>query len=273
MRGLTPGLFVLCMAARSFAQPAPPAPEPAPPTPQPEQPAPPPAEPDFAKATELYNAASQAMTESRFDDASRDFLAAYDITKDSVLFFKIGTAYEKAGKCSAALGYYERYLAEAKPAENFATLARERIDACKATLPQKPAEPAEPAPKTETPAPSNTPSKNKDRAWLFVGGSLAFATAGAVLAYSTASSEQDVKDLYVSNNGKPPEFDAETKERYDDLIAEGKRYQALAWTSFGLAAGCAIGATIFFLKARNEDITVTPVVTPKETGVSATLRF
>ena len=33
------------------------------------------------------------------------------------------------------------------------------------------------------------------------------------------------------------------------------------------------GATIYFLRARNEDITVTPVVTPKETGVSATLRF
>ena len=270
LRGLTTGLFVLCVAAQAFAAPTP-APSPAPPVPPPDQPAAPSAEPDFAKATELYNAASQAMNESRFDDASRDFLAAYEITKDPVLFFKIGTAYEKASKCSAALGYYERYLAEAKPADNFATLTRERIDACKATLPQKPAEPA--APKTEPPPADVKPSKNKDRAWLFVGGSLAFATAGAVLAYSTASSEQDVKDLYVSNNGKPPEFDAETKKRYDDLIAEGKRYQVLAWTSFGLAAGCAIGATIYFLKARNEDITVTPVVTPKETGVSATLRF
>ena len=277
LHGLTVGLFVLCLSAQAFAQPTPEPspPAPSPPAPQPDQPAAPPAEPDFAKATELYNAASQAMNESRFDDASRDFLAAYEITKDPVLFFKIGTAYEKASKCSAALGYYERYLAEAKPADNFATLTRERIDACKATLPQKPAEPAEPAApaaKTEPP-PSDKPSKSKDRAWLFVGGSLAFATAGAVLAYSTASSEQDVKDLYVSNNGKPPEFDAETKKRYDDLIAEGKRYQVLAWTSFGLAAGCAIGATIYFLKARNEDITVTPVVTPKETGVSATLRF
>ncbi|HEX5057883.1 MAG TPA: hypothetical protein VFV99_00930 [Kofleriaceae bacterium] len=279
LRGLTTALFVLCAAAQAFAAPtpapapAPPVPPPAPPMPQPDQPAAPAAEPDFAKATELYNAASQAMNESRFDDASRDFLAAYEITKDAVLFFKIGTAYEKAGKCSAALGYYERYLAEAKPADNFATLTRERIDACKATLPQKS---AETAPAAATPEPSATdikPSKNKDRAWLFVGGSLAFATAGAVLAYSTASSEQDVKDLYVSNNGKPPEFDAETKERYDDLIAEGKRYQVLAWTSFGIAAGCAIGATIYFLRARNEDITVAPVVTPKETGVSATLRF
>ena len=116
------------------------------------------------------------------------------------------------------------------------------------------------------------PSADKDRAWLFVGGALAFATAGAVLAYSVNSAEQDIKDLYVSNNGRPPEFDDETRERFEDLEAEAKRYEKLAWTAFGLAAGCAIGATIFFVRDRG-DVVVTPVVTPKETGVAATLRF
>jgi tetratricopeptide (TPR) repeat protein len=271
MRGFVAGAFILCLAARSLAQPAQPA--------TPGAPAPPaaPAAPDYARATELYNAATQAMTEGRGDDAARDFLAAFEITKDPVLFFKIGSAYEKAGKCSEAIGYYERYLAEAKPAESFVTLTKERIAACKATLPaakpQPPTEAAKPAELSPPPAaPIEQPSKNKDRAWLFVGGSLAFVTAGAVLAYSAESAEQDVKDLYVSNNGGPPEFDAETKERYDDLVAEGNRYQYLSWASFGLAAGCAIGATIFFLRDRN-DVSVTPVVTPKETGVSATLRF
>lgn len=269
MRGFVAGAFTLCLAARSFAQPAEPAAAAAP------------VEPDYSRATELYNAATQAMNEGRSDDAARDFLAAFEITKDPVLFFKIGSAYEKAGKCSEAIGYYERYLAEAQPAESFVTLTKQRIAACKATLPSakpqppdtaKPVEPAETATTAPTAAPFEQPSKNKDRAWLFVGGSLAFVTAGAVLAYSAESAEQDVKDLYVSNNGGPPEFDAETKERYDDLVAEGNRYQYLSWASFGLAAGCAIGATIFFLRDRN-DVSVTPVVTPKETGVSATLRF
>lgn len=263
---LIASLLTVCLVTRSFAQPAPPT------------------EPDFARASELYNAAAQAMTDSRFDDAARDFLAAYEITKDPVVFFKIGTAYEKAGKCGDALGYYERYLSEAKPDENFTTLTRDRIDACRATLSAKapeapppapvPASDAAPAPTPvpEPSAPITMPSRNKDAAWLFVGGSLAFITAGAVLAYSVSSAEQDVKDLYVSNNGRPPEFDIETRERYDDLVAEGRRYEVLAWTSFTLAAGCALGATMFFLRARN-DITVAPVVTPKETGVSATLRF
>ncbi|HEY5948334.1 MAG TPA: hypothetical protein VIV40_22710 [Kofleriaceae bacterium] len=268
MRGVATSLFVLCVAARSFAQPAP---EPAPP------PAPPPEQaptdsPDFAKATELYNAATQAMTDNRPADAARDFVAAYEITKDPVLFFKIGSAYEKAGNCTEAVRYYERYLAEASPAESFATLTHERIDACKAAVPAPAPQPAKPTEPAAATAAVVEPSKNKDRAWLFVGGSLAFVTAGAVLAYSTQSAEQDIKDLYVSNNGQPPEFDATTKQRYDDLVAEGKRYQYLAWTSFGLAAGCAIGATIFFLRDRNE-VSVAPVVTPQQAGVSAMLRF
>ena len=258
MRGLVAATFVMCVAARSFAQPA-------------ES-----ASPDYARATELYNAATQAMNEGRGDDAARDFIAAFEITQDPVLFFKIGSAYEKAGKCPTAIGYYERYLAEAKPDEAFVTTTKQRIDACKATLPTaKPDVAPTVLPKPDAPAatPMVEPSKNQDRAWLFVGGSLAFVTAGVVLAYSAESAEQDIKDLYISNGGNPPEFDAETKERYDDLVAEGDRYQYLAWTSFGLAAGCAIGATIFFLRDRNDEVSVTPIVTPKQTGVSATIRF
>ncbi len=268
-------LFVLCLTARSFAQPAPPA-----------------SEPDYARATELYEAATRAMDEGRPDDAARDFLAAYAITKDPVLFYKIGSAYEKAGNCREALGYYQRYLDEGKPADNFVALTRERIEACTAQLNTTP-----PAPEPEPPAPPDTapadapaasptdapveppadtpipqPTVNQDRAWLFVGGALAFVTAGAVLAYSTSSAEQDVRDLYIANNGRPPEYDANTKKRYEALIDEGRRYEILTWTSFGLAAGCAIGATIFFLRDGGE-VSVAPVVTPKETGVSATLRF
>jgi tetratricopeptide (TPR) repeat protein len=264
MRAWICGLIPLCVAARSFAQEPPPS-----------------SEPDFAKATELYNTAGQEMNAGQFDDATRDFLAAYEITKDPVLFFKIGSAYEKAGKCNEALGYYERYLNEAKPEENFVTLTRDRIKACQVALGPKPATPPAaqqidsalaPAPNPNEVPPPMTQSKNADRAWLFVGGALAFVTAGAVLAYSANSAEQDVKDLYVSNNGKAPEFDATTKDRYDDLLAEGHRYEVLSWTSFGLAAACAAGATVFFLRDRG-DVSVTPAVTSKQAGVSAMIRF
>jgi hypothetical protein len=155
-----------------------------------------------------------------------------------------------------------------------------------APAPAPPAEPApapEPAPAAEAPAPVETPlppapeaaplsSGTKDAAWLFVGGALTFVTAGAVLAYSTRSAEQDLKDLYATTSGRPPVFDEETQQRYDDLTAEGRRYEILAWTSFGLAAVCAGGAAYFFVKASNESsVTVTPTATPTSAGAS--LRF
>src|SRR6185369_14145213 len=46
------------------------------------------------------------------------------------LFYKIGRANERAGKCDAALLYYARYLREGNPSEAFAATTRERITAC-----------------------------------------------------------------------------------------------------------------------------------------------
>lgn len=236
-----------------------------------------------ADPKDLYDAATKAMEEARYPDAIRDFTAAYELTQDPVLFFKLGTAHEKAGDCATALTYYKRYLAEAKPEQQFIDLTNERIKACEQPPPTpEPAPPPDPAPAPAPevtpptplpPAPVDvTPSRSKDIAWLFVGGALTFATAGAVLAYSTSSAESDIKDLYVSTGNMPPDFDANTKRRYDDLVAEGERYELLSIISFGLAAGCAAGATLFFWKASNEDKpAVTPVITP--TGASVRFAF
>lgn len=115
-------------------------------------------------------------------------------------------------------------------------------------------------------------SRNKDLAWLFVGGALTFITAGTVLAYSTSSAEQDLRDLYVGPTGDTPDFDDQTREQYDDLVREGERYERLSWISFGLAASCAVGATIFFVRASREtEPTLSPLITPTSAGVS--LRF
>lgn len=158
------------------------------------------------------------------------------------------------------------------PSEPEAPPAAQPTSPAEPATPPAPAaavEPAETAPKPEsTPTPAIAPSKNKDIAWLFVGGALTFVTAGAVLAYSTGSSEQDLRDLYVNTNGDPATFDAKTRERYDELVAEGERYERLAWVSFGLAAGSAIGATIYFVRAsRERDVRVTPVISPTTAGV------
>lgn len=258
--------------------------------------------PDLERAKQLYTSAQQAMTDGRFADAARDYGAAYEITRDPVLFFKIGTANEKAGKCDVALIYYGRYLKEASPSPDFVATTKERITACGGNADAPPEPPTEqpvpppekpPEPPAPAPAPTDQPAAGEGSAapppppppalrgrhqgpWLLVGGSIAMLTVGVVLAYSADASENDLEDLYVGLEGNPPVFDARTKKRYDDLVAEGERYEKLSWISFGAAAALAGGAAIWFFLDRDDNENkpvIAPTVRENGAGVSATLRW
>jgi tetratricopeptide (TPR) repeat protein len=85
---------------------------------------------DLTRARELYRAAEAEMQAGRFDDAVRDYGAAYELSADPALLFKLGHAHERAGNCPAALAYYARYLREGKPGEPFIALTRAHIAAC-----------------------------------------------------------------------------------------------------------------------------------------------
>ena len=291
--GLAAGLATLAVHGDSGAQPAPPA-------------------PDYAKAKQLYDSATAEYDKGDWSDAERDFGAAYEITKDPVLFFKIGAAYEKAGTCEIALSYYTRYLREAKPTQSFIDLTKDRVDACggdwKVVLAaagmtsNATPEPAagsgsgsgsDSGSAAETGSGSGSGSDiapltglgsatvaekphTRDLPWIMVGGALAFATAGAVLAYSASSSEQDIKDLYVGLDGKTPVFDTKTQQRYQDLLDEGHRYQYLSWGAFGVAAGFGIAATLIFIHdhvVEERRVLITPTATPTSAGAAVTLHF
>ena len=299
--------------------------------------------PDFARAKQLYDTASSELDKGAYTDAVRDFGAAYEITKDPVVFYKIGVANEKAGKCDVALVYYARYVREAKPAQHFIDVTKEHVAACGGdwrSLEAKPVDKPDTLAGMDTgsgsasgmdkklptggnvdagsgnyeirTAPSNANADagsgsdagsavgsdavgadagsgsgppapvighrhGRDLPWLMVGGALAFVTAGAVLAYSASSSEQDIRDLYVGLDHMSPVFDAKTQQRYQELLDEGHRYQYLSWGSFAIATGFAAAATILFVRDRDEQeqqrVIVTPTASPTGAGVSATIRF
>jgi tetratricopeptide (TPR) repeat protein len=274
--GLAAGLATLAVHGDSGAQPA----------------------PDYAHAKQLYDAATAEYDKGEWSDAERDFSAAYEITKDPVLFFKIGEAYEKDGKCEIALSYYGRYVREAKPAEAFVYLTKNRVEACGGNFADMSSGSA-----SELAVGSGSGSdvgsdagsgsaevvtglgsgsavvekpKSRDLPWLMVGGALAFATAGAVLAYSASSSEQDIKDLYVGLDGKTPVFDTKTQQRYQELLDEGHRYQYLSWGAFGVAAGFGIAATLIFIHdhvVEERRVMITPTATPTSAGAAITVHF
>jgi hypothetical protein len=251
------------------------------------------AQPDsVSRARELYQLAEQAMQQRRYADASRDYGEAYEITKDPVLFFKIASAAQGDGKCDTALIYFRRYLSEAKPNEAFTKLTQEKMAACGEPAapvepapppppPPSPPPPPAPPPQVQPPQPSPPPPAPTTKlisrhrlAWMLVAGSVATLTVGAVLAYSANAAERDVADLYVGLLGVPPQFDANTRRTYDDLVAEGRRYERLSWVSFGLAGALAAGAAIRFVTDRpTERVELTPAVTPTTASVTATIRF
>jgi hypothetical protein len=118
------------------------------------------AQPDMTEASSLYRSAEQAMADKRYDDAARDYGAAYEISKDAILFFKIASALDKGGKCPVAVTYYRRYLREGKPSADHQKLTTERIAACEASKPATaPTAPTAPAPTPTAPATGSTSDK------------------------------------------------------------------------------------------------------------------
>src|SRR5262249_45500201 len=70
--------------------------------------------PDFEIAKRHYLAGKNAVAAGDYEAAIREYILAYDITKDPTLFKQIGGAYEAEGKKTEAAVYYRRYLAEMK---------------------------------------------------------------------------------------------------------------------------------------------------------------
>ncbi len=274
--------------------------------------------PDLARAKDLYLSAEKAMTDGRFADAIRDYGATFEITHDAILFYKIASAHQKAGKCDVALIYYGRYVKEARPTDRYLELTKARVRECGGDVRAMPqsgtpipdagsATPASgsgsadagsavgsaaPGPGSADPGPGSgdgsatvtgvgsgsaapAPVLGRHRAaWLLVTTGIAFVTIGSVLAYSANSAESDITDLYVGFTGTPSDFDDKTRATYDDLVAEGRRFERLSWLSFGLTGATAIGAIVLFKTGSGEKpVVVTPTASPEGAGVRATLRW
>jgi hypothetical protein len=239
----------------------------------------------LATAGKLYKAAEAAMASGSFDDAARDYGAAYEITKDSLLFFKIASAHDRGGRCPVALNYYRRYLAEGNPAPEFVTLTNQRIASCEkpdvplAAYKVRP-ETLEPVKMVDVVEPVHSTGTKRTLAWVATGTSLAFATVGAVLAIAANSTQADIDDLVATRltSGRPPTFDGTTKSRYNDLIKTGERSERLSWAAFGLAGAAAATATYLFVTSKDHTESaptaqVTPVLGRDYASVQATVRF
>ena len=243
--------------------------------------------PDYAAAKKHYTTGQVALSEKRYSDAVREFGAAYEITKDPVLFFKIGEAHDGAGDCAKALPYYERYVKQGKPVGEHLAATEQRIATCKRKVARE-SSPPPTEPTTEKPPVEKSPDEKqklvteksggagspsaagsgeavvdaqpsaftdqptswkRTTAWISVGLTVAFATTGVVMGLSASSREEDIENLvgFRDAAGDPSTYTGTTKTRYDDLVDEGDRFNLLSRVAFGIAGATAITAAIFFV--------------------------
>jgi hypothetical protein len=262
-----------------------------------------PGQPDFAAAKQHYQAAEAAAANGDHATAAREYGIAYDITKDPVLFYKIGQSYDQAGDCTSAQVYYGRYLKEGNPSEEFKKKTEEAMKGCGQKPEAGTGSGTSPGPGTQetgnakpeaTPDPESVgaatvppksleeeePSWQRTAAWSSVGIAIALVTTGAVLGLSAASREEDVGNLidFRDAEGRPATYTGATRERYNDLIAEGDRLESLAVVAFA-ASGVAVGAAVLFFvldsRAASDDdrAALRPTAGPDGIGLSWGGRF
>lgn len=126
-------------------------------------------------------------------------------------------------------------------------------------------------------------SWQRNAAWLSVGVTVSLATAGAVLALSASSREEDIQNLidFRYPDGQPAAYEGNTRARYEELIDEGKSLATYSKIAFGAAGVAAATAAAFFVldaRATAESRTsasarLAPMATPRGLGMTAAWSF
>jgi hypothetical protein len=257
------------------------------------------APPDYDAAKRHYLAGKEASTRGDHEAAVREYILAYDITKDPTLFKQIGAAYEAQGKKLEATIYYRRFLAEAKPgaevedvkarlvvleghAPATAPAAREPLPPEPPKLPPPETEEPPAAAATQAPLPSFAETEGRwqrTTAWIFVGLAAIGTTTGAVLATSAVGRKEDIQrliDFRDPSTGQPNAYTGSTRTDYENKSSEGENLSKWATISFVGAGVCAGAATLFFILDASrtpEKVSVAPYAAPGNAGIVAAWGF
>jgi tetratricopeptide (TPR) repeat protein len=79
---------------------------------------------DYDAAGKHFAAGQERFSQKRYRTAAMEFQAAYDITKDPVLLYNVGEAWQKAGEGKRAADAYRSYLKERPGAQDRADVER-----------------------------------------------------------------------------------------------------------------------------------------------------
>jgi hypothetical protein len=82
------------------------------------QPASPSDDATLAQAKQHFERGKELFKSAAYEEAIREFKVADQIKPSPILAYNIGLAYDKLGRCRAAVGFFQRYLREQPDADN-----------------------------------------------------------------------------------------------------------------------------------------------------------
>ncbi|MCG8420670.1 MAG: hypothetical protein MJE77_22350 [Proteobacteria bacterium] len=220
---------------------------------------------DLEKAREHYRNAETALQSGDPATAATEYEAAYQHSRDPVLFYKIGSAHQQAGNCQRALEYFERYLAEANPDEKFKSMTEQHKAECNA--PTGSGDSALPGPgDSALPGPGDSALPGPGDSALPGPGDLPAAGAGGEIPGGAvpdgqtpaqprsaaepgqvqAGADQPIPGSTGDAGDKPPTF----------VEQEPSWQRSVAWISVGMAVALASAGSVLALQAssREEDL-------------------
>lgn len=226
-----------------------------------------------------YEIASSYLEHKLYEQAAREFRAAYLANPDAMLLYNIAQAYRLAKQPNEALQYYRMYLASAPDATDRAEVQRQMSDMEKLAAEQRNAPPA-PTPAslpredslTEAPQPEPKAAPSGGKTKIIAGAVVLVAGLGligggigcGVLAHSAA------QDLSNDNKAGRP-FDP-AKE------SAGQTDQTIAGALYGVGAAAAVTGIIVLAIGANENsrakrMAFQPAIGPKMAGGSLAVRW
>jgi len=218
-------------------------------------------QPDYEAAKRHFLTGKDLFEKHEYLRAAAEFEAAYEITKDPVVLFNVGEAYEKAGKLDEAIRAYEGYLAQTPTAQDREDVEK-RITDLKtkrnAGPPSKGGESRVPPPSGggENPVPpasggEESSSGLRIAGWVGVGLTAALVVTGGMLALSAQGKQDDIARMqrFVDPvTGKPLDYNSGTvKAQYQQLFDDGNTFKDLSIAMFVVSGVAAAGTVALFL--------------------------
>ena len=229
-------------------------------------------QPNPEAARRHYDAATKALELKLYDEAAREYRAAYLAAPDGLLLFNIAQGYRLAGRATEAIEYYRMYLNTTPDASDRPEVER-RIVELERTL--SPAGAEVPAPGATVEPQSATGREHEGRAKTIAGvviGVIGLGAAATGIAFSVMAKQSG--DSLEQANHAGAVFDPA-------LERTGQTDSVVGGVLVGVGAAAAVTGIVLLAVGRSEarrahgsaPLSILPSLSPRSAGALVTVGF